>query len=92
VVRAVGARREPGGRRARRLDGVRAATQGPDAALAPVAQAPGARVAQEPARVTLTPAAQDYLYAHQAYSPRNSLQGMAPYVRSVSAEAAPGKP
>jgi len=61
---------------------------------APLAQsgAPVARVAQEPARVPLTPAAQDYLYAHQAYSPRNSLQGMAPYVRSVSAETTQGKP
>jgi sigma-E factor negative regulatory protein RseA len=69
--------------------------QGPGTAFAPVAKAPApalAPAAQEPARVTLTPAAQDYLYAHQAYSPRNSLQGMAPYVRSVSAEAAPGKP
>lgn len=69
--------------------------QGPGPSLAPVAQAPAAAsapAAREPARVTLTPAAQDYLYAHQAYSPRNSLQGMAPYVRSVSAEAAPGKP
>ena len=34
----------------------------------------------------------EYLLAHQAYSPRNSLLGVAPYVRSVSAEAAPGKP
>jgi sigma-E factor negative regulatory protein RseA len=62
--------------------------------LAPVAQAPqpAARDA-EPVRVPLTRAAQDYLFAHQAYSPRNSLQGMAPYVRSVSAgAAAPGKP
>jgi sigma-E factor negative regulatory protein RseA len=62
-----------------------------DAPLAPLAQN-RAPVAQEPARVPLTAATQDYLYAHQAFSPRNSLQGMAPYVRSVSAEAAPGKP
>lgn len=65
--------------------------------LAPVAQLPQpaqpAPGATEPARVPLTPAAQDYLFAHHAYSPRNSLQGMAPYVRSVSVEAlAPGKP
>lgn len=69
--------------------------QGPGTSLAPVAQVPvpaAVPAAQEPARVNLTPAAQDYLYAHQAYSPRNSLQGMAPYVRSVSAEAASGKP
>ena len=31
-------------------------------------------------------AANDYLLAHQAFSPRVSLQGMAPYVRSVSSE------
>jgi len=31
-------------------------------------------------------AANDYLYAHQGYSPRNSLQGVAPYVRMVSGE------
>jgi len=43
-------------------------------------------------RQPLTAAARDYLIAHQAYSPRNSLQGVAPYVRSVSAEAAPVKP
>lgn len=29
-------------------------------------------------------AANDYLLAHQGYSPRNSLQGAAPYVRTVS--------
>jgi sigma-E factor negative regulatory protein RseA len=65
--------------------------------LPPVAQLPQpaqpASGTLEPARVPLTTAAQDYLFAHQAYSPRNSLQGMAPYVRSVSVEAsAPGKP
>ena len=31
--------------------------------------------------------ANDYLYAHQGLSPRNSLQGVAPYVRMVSGEA-----
>lgn len=60
---------------------------GPAPAVAPVAQAPKpapvARAA-EPPRVPLTSAAQDYLMAHQAYSPRTSLQGVAPYVRSVS--------
>jgi hypothetical protein len=30
------------------------------------------------------PRAADYLLAHQAYSPRVTLQGMAPYVRMVS--------
>jgi sigma-E factor negative regulatory protein RseA len=58
-------------------------------ALAP---APVALVAPKPA---LEPVAvsspipaedNDYLLAHQLYSPRLSLQGMAPYVRSVSSE------
>jgi hypothetical protein len=43
-------------------------------------------------RLPLTSAAQDYLIAHQAFSPRNSLQGMAPYVRSVSDQTAARKP
>lgn len=62
----------------------------PAPSVAPVAQAPkpAAMVARaaEPPRVPLTSAAQDYLMAHQAYSPRTSLQGVAPYVRSVSDE------
>jgi sigma-E factor negative regulatory protein RseA len=69
-------------------------------ALAPVAQAPAAApvagkvtVAKEtPAHLPMTVATRDYLIAHQAFSPRNSLQGMAPYVRSVSAESVAGKP
>ncbi len=59
---------------------------------APLAQAPQAERAKEPARLPLTSAAQDYLIAHQAFSPRNSLQGMAPYVRSVSDQAVARKP
>ena len=31
-------------------------------------------------------AANDYLLAHQGYSPRNNLQGAAPYVRTVSGD------
>jgi sigma-E factor negative regulatory protein RseA len=65
----------------------------------PVAQTPEpAQVAiargapQAPARVPMTAATRDYLIAHQVFSPRNSLQGMAPYVRSVAAESHPGKP
>jgi sigma-E factor negative regulatory protein RseA len=34
--------------------------------------------------VPLPSAANDYLLAHQGFSPRVSLQGMAPYVRTVS--------
>jgi sigma-E factor negative regulatory protein RseA len=40
----------------------------------------------ESAQVAPPEAANDYLLAHQSYSPRNSLQGMAPYVRTVSSE------
>jgi hypothetical protein len=36
--------------------------------------------------VPLPSAANDYLLAHQGFSPRVSLQGMAPYVRTVSDE------
>jgi sigma-E factor negative regulatory protein RseA len=45
---------------------------------------------QATALVPLPTAAGDYLLAHQGVSPRGSFQGMAPYVRSVSA-AAQGK-
>jgi sigma-E factor negative regulatory protein RseA len=55
----------------------------------PAAVAPVASVAPqgESAQVAPPDAANDYLLAHQGYSPRNSLQGMAPYVRTVSTEA-----
>jgi sigma-E factor negative regulatory protein RseA len=46
-------------------------------------QAPVKEIAQVPPPET----ANDYLYAHQGYSPRISLQGVAPYVRTVSGEA-----
>jgi len=54
-----------------------AAVQGP--VPTPLAQA-------EAARVPPPDTAADYLLAHQGYSPLNSLQGAAPYVRSVSSE------
>ena len=47
-------------------------------AVAPVAQAAG------PAIVPPPPAANDYLLAHQGFSPRVALQGMTAYVRTVS--------
>ena len=57
----------------------------------PQPQAPQAPVAQvrapapEPmATIALPSAANDYLLAHQGFSPRVSLQGMAPYVRTVA--------
>jgi sigma-E factor negative regulatory protein RseA len=63
-------------------------------APAPVAQAPRVKPAapKEPARVPLPVATDDYLFAHQGYSPRNLLPGVAPYVRTVSGETAAGKP
>ncbi|MGE5139911.1 MAG: sigma-E factor negative regulatory protein [Rudaea sp.] len=45
------------------------------------------QVAKAPVRVPLPRATDDYLLAHQAYSPRLTLQGVAPYVRTVSDEA-----
>ena len=47
----------------------------------PVAQA---QPALATTMVPLSSAANDYLLAHQGFSPRVSLQGMAPYVRTVS--------
>jgi len=61
--------------------------QGSGPAPAPIAQAPQALPATELARLPVTSVTQDYLIAHQVFSPRNSLQGMAPYVRSVSDQA-----
>jgi sigma-E factor negative regulatory protein RseA len=42
--------------------------------------------AETAAQVAPPEAADDYLLAHQGYSPRNSLQGAASYVRTVSSE------
>jgi sigma-E factor negative regulatory protein RseA len=63
-------------------------------ALPPVAQAPQgpkgppeARQQRVPQLVPLPSGTNDYLLAHQAFSPRMSLQGMAPYVRTVSGPA-----
>ena len=58
------------------------------ATLAPQASAKAAAPA---ALVPPPDSANDYLYAHQGYSPRNSLQGAAPYVGMVSGEARPAK-
>jgi sigma-E factor negative regulatory protein RseA len=54
--------------------------QQPGPAPAPVAQAQP----QPPAIVPLPRATNDYLLAHQGFSPRVSLQGMAPYVITVA--------
>lgn len=53
-------------------------------AKAPAAAQPAPPPA--PAAIPLPNEAADYLLAHQGVSPRASFQGMAPYVRSVSAE------
>ena len=61
-------------------------------AFAPQREAPPPQAAQasatplnkQPAIVPLPSGTNDYLLAHQGFSPRASLQGMAPYVRTVS--------
>jgi sigma-E factor negative regulatory protein RseA len=56
-------------------------------AFAPQPQ-PAVAQAQPPAvSVSLPDAANDYLLAHQGFSPRMSLLGMAPYVRTVAERA-----
>ena len=52
---------------------------------------PAAVTESTPATVPLPAATDDYLLAHQGYSPRNRLQGVAPYVRTVSGQALEGK-
>lgn len=47
---------------------------------------PQVMAAQEAPQVAPPAAANDYLLAHQGYSPRISLQGAAPYVRTVSGD------
>ena len=58
-------------------------------AVAPVAQAPKPIVAKEAnaAVVPLPSGTNDYLLAHQAFSPRMSFRGMAPYALTVSGRA-----
>lgn len=56
-------------------------------APAPVAKLQPATVAR-PVLVPIPTAANDYLLAHQGFSPRVSLQGMAPYARTVVDEGA----
>ena len=58
----------------------------PQQELKPAALAQAQKPA-EPAKPPIVPLptqANDYLLAHQAFSPKISLQGMAPYVRTVS--------
>jgi sigma-E factor negative regulatory protein RseA len=61
--------------------------QEPAASKPALAQAPEAPAKpQVVVQVPLPSAARDYLLAHQGVSPRMSLQGMAPYARTVSHE------
>jgi sigma-E factor negative regulatory protein RseA len=61
-----------------------------ETAVAPVARAPvvSQPIAEikpaVPTPIPLPSGTNDYLLAHQGFSPRVSLQGMAPYVRTVS--------
>ncbi len=64
-----------------------------EAAPPPVAQAAPAPASRSaPVAVPLPTAAGDYLLAHQGVSPRFSIQGMAPYIRSVSDEVRATRP
>ena len=56
----------------------------PTESLVAQAPAPASSAKAEPMLVSFPKEADDYLRAHQNYSPRNSLQGVAPYVRTVS--------
>jgi sigma-E factor negative regulatory protein RseA len=56
-------------------------------AVTPVAQIPKNLPESKPQLVPLPTGTSDYLLAHQGFSPRVSLQGMAPYARSVSEQA-----
>jgi sigma-E factor negative regulatory protein RseA len=56
----------------------------PGPATAPVAQV---QPDNKPNLVPLPSAANDYLLAHQGFSPRVFLQGVAPYIRTVSEQA-----
>jgi len=53
-------------------------------AFAPQSQTPPAAPVAQAQTIPLPSAANDYLLAHQGFSPRVSLQGMAPYVRTVA--------
>jgi sigma-E factor negative regulatory protein RseA len=57
-----------------------------DTAQVAVAPAPAQALQTVVAQVPPPSSANDYLYAHQGLSPRNSLQGVAPYVRMVSSD------
>jgi len=56
----------------------------PQPQVAPATVAQAQPPAEKPVLVPLPSAANDYLLAHQGFSPRVSLQGMAPYVLTIA--------
>ena len=69
----------------------RGATQGQMAQTPSVQSLIQPVVALQPQTVPLPSATPDYLLAHQGFSPRMSLHGMAPYARTVSEQANEGR-
>lgn len=64
--------------------------QGQVPAVAPMAQAPATGVAVAPVPPLVVPVSatmNDYLRAHQEYSPSTQMLGVAPYIRTVSGES-----
>jgi sigma-E factor negative regulatory protein RseA len=64
--------------------------QGQVPAVAPMAQAPATGVAVAPVPPLVAPVSatmNDYLRAHQEYSPSTQMLGVAPYIRTVSGES-----
>jgi negative regulator of sigma E activity len=71
-----------------------ALTEAPTGAPSTLAERGAAPVSSAPviARASLNGAASDYLVAHQEFSPRTAMQGVASYARTVTAgEATPGQ-
>ena len=66
-------------------------TLGPEVPQAPQVAQVTQKAPERPktANVPMSGAVNDYLLAHQNYSARNSLQGVAPYVRTVSESSRP---
>ena len=59
---------------------------GREQATPQIAAAPTPVAEPVPVAVAAGEGAQDYLLAHQRYSPSNAMQGIAPYVRTVAEE------
>jgi len=55
-------------------------------------QRPSSQPVVHPAEQSPSGALKEYLVAHQAHSPSGSIQGVAPYVRSVSEIRQGGRP